>query len=425
MLANGSYRSSTALSMGLVLAACGQPRQTVAIQTPPAVTAVAPIDAPEASQDEKLAAIQKAMNELDEAAQGCWAAAAVARFDIEGELTAQIEIAAANAAPTTAETTIVRDTARTPKLAACLVQLLDHYAWAPPLHGQTIQLPFKFTAPDGQSVIDRRLVPWAGQGKVSIAVLLDENNTGNPNAAMFEIAIAAGGSTGLRAAETAELWYFLGDAQVSSVALKKTVVGPHDMMYVPAGGAREVAATTQDVHAVIVTVPGGRAGSARAGALPTREVPSVRAAPAAPIVLPAGGSAQWCLGSEAGGTRRDAPVGHGGKPSAPCGDPGGHLIFVEPSKISAAVLSASEAAISKGAKIPEHVHVKETELLYILSGAGTMTIGATEVAVGPTSVVQIPPGTKHAFSAGSDLRALQIYTPAGPEQRFKMPSKKP
>jgi quercetin dioxygenase-like cupin family protein len=96
-----------------------------------------------------------------------------------------------------------------------------------------------------------------------------------------------------------------------------------------------------------------------------------------------------------------------------------HRIFVEPATLPYAVLSASEAELPAGLAIKEHVHAKETEALYILDGEGTMTVGGVEVAVGPTSVIQIPPNTKHAFTAKRAVRALQIYTPAGPEQRFK------
>jgi len=71
------------------------------------------------------------------------------------------------------------------------------------------------------------------------------------------------------------------------------------------------------------------------------------------------------------------------------------------------------------AAVPEHVHPNESELLYILEGSGTMTVAGTQLAVTPTSVVQIPPHTKHSFTAAADVRAVQIYTPAGPEQRFK------
>ena len=89
-------------------------------------------------------------------------------------------------------------------------------------------MPFKFTAPDGQSVIDRALVAWKGQGKLSVAVLLDEDNSGNAAASMFELAIAAGGTTAMAKAERAELWYFLGDAVVVTEAAmepKRTVSG--------------------------------------------------------------------------------------------------------------------------------------------------------------------------------------------------------
>jgi quercetin dioxygenase-like cupin family protein len=81
--------------------------------------------------------------------------------------------------------------------------------------------------------------------------------------------------------------------------------------------------------------------------------------------------------------------------------------------------------LPKGAAIPEHVHAGETELLYVLAGAGTMTVRGVPLAVGPTSVVQIPPNTPHAFTAAEDVRAVQIYTPAGPEQRFKAPPAPP
>jgi mannose-6-phosphate isomerase-like protein (cupin superfamily) len=372
------------LALGLVTA-CGQ--ATAPVATPAAsAPVVAPADAA-VTDDEKLAAIQKAMNELSPAAQQCWAAIAVERFDVEGELAAQIDIGPP------AHANLVHDTTKNAKLAACVRQLLEAYPWAPPLRGQVIQLPFKFSAPDGQSVIDRRLVPFVGQGSTGVAVLLDDSNTGNPNASMFELAIAAGGSTGMREATRAELWWFRGVAEVRSIALAPTRVAADTVMYVPAGGAREVRAIAGDVHAVIVVTPGGHEGAARAGALPTPEVTAARAAPARPVILT--------------------------KPVAA----NGHDIFLEPATVAGTPMSASIATIADGQVIPEHVHAKETELLYFVRGGGVMTIGGVEVPIGETSVVQIPPNTKHSFTAKGTakgtVRALQLYTPAGPEQRWK------
>ncbi|MBA3459444.1 MAG: cupin domain-containing protein [Deltaproteobacteria bacterium] len=369
----------------VLVAACSSPPAKPV--TPPPLRPV-PVDAPTATDDEKLAAIQKAMNELDEGVQACWASAATERFDIEGELKVMIDIGPPTAA------TIVEDTSRNPRLASCVVAVLQSYPWAPPLYGQAIQLPFRFRAPDGQSVIDRKLIAWNGQGKVSVSVLLDSANTGNDDASMFELALQAGGTTGMRTADRTELWYFLGPATVGAVGAQgKRQVAAGDMAWVRKGGAREVIAGTTDVRAVIVMFPGGREGSARVGALPTPPLDAVLSAPVGATLLPAKNAKQY----------------------------GPALIYAEPAVTSEKTFSASILTLPKGATVAEHVHQNETEMLYILTGSGTMTVAGVQLAVTPTSVVQIPQATKHSFTASADVRALQIYTPAGPEQRFKKP----
>ncbi len=383
----------------LLLAACpSAPAPTTTATTPPTGSASSPsgppgdanvIDAPEPSQEERLAAIQLAMNSLDEAVQGCWALSAAAeRFDIAGSLRVLIDIA-----PQRSKATIVEDTVRNPRLAACVVTVLEGYGWAPPLYGQSIQLPFKLSAPpDGQNVIDRNLVPWNGQGKVSVAVLLDDANTGNDALSLVELAVQSGGTTGMRVAERPEVWYFLGPATIGAVGADgKRTVGAGDMAFVAAGGARELIATAGDVHAVIAFVPGGKEGSARAGALPTRELGSVRAAPSSAVLLPAAKAKTY----------------------------GPATIYIEPATLAKTPVSAEILTLPAGAKLEEHVHATETEVLYLLEGHGTLTVKGTSLAVTPTSVVQVPPNTKHAFEAASAVRALQLYTPAGPEQRFK------
>ena len=370
------------INLIVMLAACGQPAGKPVLASAPVGPTMAPVDAAvdgaAITDDEKLAAIQKAMNDLAPASQACWATVAAVRFDIEGALDAQIDIGPPN------HVSFVRDTTRTPKLAACMAQLLEAYPWAPPLHGQAIQLPFKFSAPEGQSVIDRRLVPFAGQGNVSVAVVVDENNAGNPAASIFEVAIAAGGTTGMRTATRAEVWMTLaGDAEISAPAL------PHaklTLAYVPAGSPREVKAIGQSgvAHFIVVVTPGGPEGAARAGALPTPELSSIRGMLAKPQLL-------------------DKPV-----------HAKGHEIYLETGP-----MSVSLATLASGTVIPEHVHAKETELFVMLAGSGAMRVNGVTIPITETSVVQIPANAKHAFTATSDVRALQLYTPPGPEQRWK------
>jgi mannose-6-phosphate isomerase-like protein (cupin superfamily) len=365
----------------VLLAACGAP------QTPPAPprTPTPAIDAaPAVTDDEKLAAIQKAMNELAPVMQQCWAAVAASeRFDVEGDLAAQIDIG-----PPT-HVTLVRDTTKNATLAACVTKVLEGYRWAPPLAGQSIQLPFQFHAPDGQSVIDRRLVPEKAQGKIAVSVLLDDNTTGNPAASMLGVTLGA--STGLRAADRDQIWYITAnDARVGTDTAQ-----PGDMIFVPRGGVFEVAPTSGDVHAVIVLVPGGREGIARAGALPNADASGDK--PHGAIVLHAKTAKTYCRAGTSG--------------------PGcaGVQIVAEPSTIHSTALSASRLIDTK--QVPEHAHDRETELVYVESGQGTLTVGGTDVAITSTSVVQIPPHVRHAFVG--DMAGFQVYTPAGPEQRFK------
>jgi putative monooxygenase len=330
------------------------------------------------------AAVTKVMNDFSAIAQSCWAVAATERFDIDGDITLRIEFGAnrqvAMAMP-------VHNTVNSEAVTSCLIGAFAVYKFPPPLAGKTIELPFHFSKVGGQSVIDRTLVSWKAQDKISIAVLLDEANTGNPAASMFEVALKGGASTARRKPGRAELWLFLGDAEVRTD--KTSVkVGALDMMYVGASGTREISAGKHDVHAVVVAVPGGREGAARAGALPA---PLFTGTTVPPTILRAADAKAY------------GPV----------------TIYAEPATIPDLSLSASVLQLAAGAKVPEHVHAKETELLYVLAGSGTITIAGTAIAVTASSVIQIPPNTKHAFEVSEDFKALQIYTPAGPEQRFK------
>ncbi len=75
--------------------------------------------------------------------------------------------------------------------------------------------------------------------------------------------------------------------------------------------------------------------------------------------------------------------------------------------------------LGKGAAVPEHVHSAEAEILWIVKGQGEMTIAGQKMTVSAGMSVAIPANTKHSFTAGEDVEAVQFYAPGGPEQRFK------
>jgi quercetin dioxygenase-like cupin family protein len=81
-----------------------------------------------------------------------------------------------------------------------------------------------------------------------------------------------------------------------------------------------------------------------------------------------------------------------------------------------------------GAEIARHSHAGAAEILYVVSGGGgELTIGSEKVAFAPDQAIQIPEDQPHAAKFRGDEKTVmvQIYAPAGPEQRFKQELKKP
>jgi len=63
-----------------------------------------------------------------------------------------------------------------------------------------------------------------------------------------------------------------------------------------------------------------------------------------------------------------------------------------------------------------------TNPLYVMSGdGGELTVGSDKIRFGPEQAIYLPEDQPHAvkFHGDSKTVMLQIYAPAGPEQRFK------
>lgn len=71
--------------------------------------------------------------------------------------------------------------------------------------------------------------------------------------------------------------------------------------------------------------------------------------------------------------------------------------------------------------VPLHRHESSAELLLVEDGDGSMHVGEHDVHVTAGSAIYVPKGVMHDFrGAGTrPLHAIQVYTPSGPEQRFR------
>jgi quercetin dioxygenase-like cupin family protein len=83
--------------------------------------------------------------------------------------------------------------------------------------------------------------------------------------------------------------------------------------------------------------------------------------------------------------------------------------------------AVDEFVFDPGASVPEHAHDGSAEILFIQSGAVDMTINGEHVPAGAGDAIYIPAGAKHTARVLGDreaVRAVQVYLPPGPEQRY-------
>jgi len=83
-------------------------------------------------------------------------------------------------------------------------------------------------------------------------------------------------------------------------------------------------------------------------------------------------------------------------------------------------LSIGLVTIPPGESGNSHFHAAEQETWYVLSGFGKLVIGDERVDLKPDMVVVAPVGVTHQIiNDGKEiLKALFIFSPAGPEEEF-------
>jgi mannose-6-phosphate isomerase-like protein (cupin superfamily) len=102
--------------------------------------------------------------------------------------------------------------------------------------------------------------------------------------------------------------------------------------------------------------------------------------------------------------------------SYPLGDKGAAKLLLDG---IGAHLAVDVLTADAGAAIPSHKHATQDEELYFLSGRATTTVGKESFDIAPGDALRIPAGAVHTVQVADKLEAIQIYAPAGPEQRFK------
>jgi mannose-6-phosphate isomerase-like protein (cupin superfamily) len=112
------------------------------------------------------------------------------------------------------------------------------------------------------------------------------------------------------------------------------------------------------------------------------------------------------------------PIEH--RESLPRYGPPGHAATVNVRLVDAGFGGGFElvhGTVAPGGRADRHHHVREHQVVYVLSGTGEVALGdAPAEACGPGTVVRIPPGLDHEVVNTGDvpLEVLIVYSPPLP-----------
>jgi len=78
-----------------------------------------------------------------------------------------------------------------------------------------------------------------------------------------------------------------------------------------------------------------------------------------------------------------------------------------------------------GVEVPRNTHPGSDEILFLSAGAGELTVGSEKFPVEAPEALYIPAGQPHAakFTGTDKAEMVQIFAPAGPEDRYKAGNK--
>jgi mannose-6-phosphate isomerase-like protein (cupin superfamily) len=95
--------------------------------------------------------------------------------------------------------------------------------------------------------------------------------------------------------------------------------------------------------------------------------------------------------------------------------PGVRVAWLMQKSRSDAVPDCALVQMSDRAEVPEHVHARESDILYVLGGRATMWIaGVGDVALSKGNFLRIPPGVAHRPHSFEDNFTAFDFWPATP-----------
>ena len=362
----------------------------------------------------QIAAIQNVINELGPAAHDCWSRGAADDLQLSGTLVLDVTIGSDRKST---DVKVLSDETKDTVLSQCIIELWSDVIW-PDIFtsGQKIQVPLKFVAPKFQYVVasahaaHRKL----SDDKSEEWLLINAKNTGNQDASLSLVVFEPGYKEPLHQHTSAELLFVLGQGSKPGVVADlrgerraQRLQSFLSSVYIPAGTAHGVIQKGEEPLTFLrLYTPGGpeQGLDTAATALLTEE--EIKRPP------------RKYTRPKVGSVRKAKPVRIAdGK--------GWVRMFFDAKSARDEAAYMGSLSLDPGTEIAKHTHPDSSEFIYILAGEGELYVDGQTRTVEKGDAIQIPKGVEHGFVAkGEDpkkdrVKAIQFYTPSGPEQRFK------
>jgi mannose-6-phosphate isomerase-like protein (cupin superfamily) len=416
MRASGLVRASLSLAAALLVVA------------PPAARA-------NASQDSEAARVadilQSTLVAHGAEVHRCFERALADTLEVAGKIDLEVDVGAGGRV-TKASPAV--DDVKSPVLLACLQESAATWSFAGIDPGSTVIVPLSFEGQAAQFSVKVEDAPDRGppvpKGKhgagssppvppFSIKLLVDEATMHAQKAALAQLTVAPANRIALHRHPGAEVLYVLhGHARVlgpAGTAPEKLDEGM--AIFIPPGMPHAIENMGRQSSAKLLELfvppgpervfrdPKDEAGRA---AFEVLHDPSVTAPPGARFVV------ANPLQAEA----LPVPIGKGkGKETI-------HpLLDAAHTGSRGFYLGTLEA--DPGVDVPRNTHPGAAEILFVVAGAGELTVGSEKVPFEADEALYIPESQPHAvkFSGPDKALLVQIFAPAGPEDRYRGPPK--
>jgi quercetin dioxygenase-like cupin family protein len=397
-----------------------------------ALAAVAPPAArANASEDSEAARVadilQSALVAHGTEVHRCFERALADTLDVAGKIDLAVDVGAGGRVT---KATPAVDEVNSPVLLACLQESAATWMFAGIDPGSTVIVPLSFEGQAAQFSIKVKDAPDHGppvpQGKhgpgspppvspFSVKLLVDQTTMHAQKAALAELTIAPANRIALHRHPGAEVLYVLhGHARVlgpAGVAPEKLDEGmaifiPATMPHAIENMSRRSPATLLELFVPpgpdrVYRDPKDEAGRA---AFEVLHDPKVVAPPGAKFVVASPAEAETL--QVFGGKGKIHPL----LDAARTGGRGFYLGTLE---------------ADPGTEVPRNTHPGAVEILFVIAGAGELTVGSEKVPFEADEALYIPESQPHAakFSGTDKALLVQIFAPAGPEDRYRGPLK--